>query len=95
MYNIKANLSYPVINVGSRNKPSYLPVDVCTVEAGQPAKSKLNPNQASAMIKFAVRSPGENADSVVKEGPEVLGLQPDLRGTPVRKTPTFLVHGRI
>jgi hypothetical protein len=73
---MKTNPSLPVINVGSREKPSYLPVEVCVVIPGQPANTKLSPNQTANMITFAVRSPGANADSIVNEGAQVLGMKP-------------------
>jgi eukaryotic translation initiation factor 2C len=64
------------MNVGSRDMPSYVPVDVCEVIAGQPAKMKLSANQTAQMIRFAVRSPGENADSIVQQGAPLLGFSP-------------------
>jgi hypothetical protein len=66
----------PVVNVGTRENPSYLPVEVCMVEPGQPAKAKLSPNQTRNMLNFAVRSPPQNAESIVSTGLRVLGLAP-------------------
>lgn len=85
-YNIQIDLRNPVVNVGTRDNPSYLPAEVCIVENGQPAKSKLSPNQTAEMIKFAVRSPGENADSIVNQGLGVLGIRPGVNGTLVRES---------
>lgn len=67
-----------MVNVGSRDKPVYLPVEVCEVEAGQPAKSKLSGDQTAQMLRFAVmgRKPGQNAQSIVTKGVGVLGLEP-------------------
>ena len=64
----------PVLNVGTRQNPMYLPADVCTVMPGQPARSQLSPIQTANMIKFAVRMPYDNAESIVREGPLTLGL---------------------
>lgn len=64
----------PVVNVGNKQNPSYLPVDVCIVEPGQPAGSKLTPNQTRNMLNFAVRAPALNAQSIVRQGSQVLGL---------------------
>ncbi len=64
----------PVINAGTREKPTYLPAEVCLVIAGQPAKTRLSPAQTQEMIRFAVRKPWENADSVVHEGLPTAGL---------------------
>jgi len=70
------NPDLPVINVGSHDKPAYLPAQVCTVIAGQPAKSNLNPKQTQKMIDFAVRQPVHNAKSIVTTSNQVLGFKP-------------------
>ena len=49
------NPDFPVVNVGNRDKPVYLPVEVCEVEAGQPVKNKLSPRQTQNMLNFAVK----------------------------------------
>jgi hypothetical protein len=66
----------PVVNVGSRTKPSYLPAEACLVLPGQPSGKKLSPEQTRFMIEFACRKPKFNADSIVEEGRKVLGLTP-------------------
>lgn len=73
-YQINVKPDLPVINVGTIAQPSYLPVDVCEVMSGQPAKSKLSPNQTRQMLNFAVRSPAKNARSIVTKGTETLGI---------------------
>jgi eukaryotic translation initiation factor 2C len=67
----------PVINVGSRDNPSYLPADVCLVLPGQQSNSKLTPQQTQLMIRFAVRKPNQNAQSIVTSGPQLLGFDPN------------------
>jgi hypothetical protein len=64
----------PVVNVGNRENPTYLPLQVCYVLPGQPSKSKLDPNQTQQMIRFAVRRPFENATSIVNQGLQTAGL---------------------
>ncbi|RAL16618.1 putative RNA interference and gene silencing protein (Qde2) [Aspergillus homomorphus CBS 101889] len=73
-YKITVDYNMPVVNVGDRQNPSYLPVEVCHVEPGQQAKMKLSPGQTSAMLGFAVRRPPQNARSIVEDGAQVLGL---------------------
>lgn len=68
------NPNVPVVNVGSRENPSYLPVDVCVVEPGQNSTSKLSPQQTKEMIAFAVRKPYVNAQSIVDAGPGTVGM---------------------
>lgn len=69
-----ANVSLPVVNVGSRVNPTYLPAEVCEVLPGQPAKAKLDPSQTQQMIQFAVRRPHENMKSIIQEGLVDVGL---------------------
>lgn len=66
----------PVINVGTRERPSYLPAQTCYVLPGQPARAALNSNQTAEMIKFAVRRPVQNAESITVSGLRTLGIQP-------------------
>lgn len=73
-YGTKMDPNYPVVNVGTADHPSYLPVEVCVVMDGQACNTKLTPNQTSNMIKFAVRKPGQNAFSIVQNGLETAGL---------------------
>ena len=68
------NLNLPVVNVGNRKDPSYLPLEVCVVEPGQSSTSKLTPLQTKDMIAFAVRKPWMNADSITRNGPGTVGL---------------------
>lgn len=75
-HKIDVDNGIPVMNVGSRDMPSYVPADVCEVIAGQPAKMKLSANQTAQMISFAVRSPGHNAESIINQGAPLLGFSP-------------------
>lgn len=54
----------PVLNVGTRSDPQYLPVELCTVLPGQPYRRILGGDQTSEMIKFAARAPNLNAISI-------------------------------
>lgn len=78
----------PVVNCGTRDKPVYLPVEVCDVQDGQAFGSKLSPNQTSNMLGFAVmgRKPAQNAQSIVTNGVSMLGLGPQLNPVLVRRT---------
>ncbi|KOS18839.1 Protein argonaute-2 [Escovopsis weberi] len=69
-----ADPKLPVINTGTRDKPTYLPLQVCYVLPGQPAATKLDPSQTQQMIKFAVRRPAANAESIVTKGLMAAGL---------------------
>ena len=67
-YNITCSDNYPVINVGTKMNPSYLPAEVCVVLPGQSAMAKLSGDQTRNMIRFAVRGPWLNAESIVNDG---------------------------
>ncbi|KAK5114408.1 hypothetical protein LTR85_010230 [Meristemomyces frigidus] len=54
----------PVLNVGTRADPQYLPVELCTVLPGQPFNRLLTGDQTSDMLKFAARFPNLNAMSI-------------------------------
>ncbi|KAH7110616.1 ribonuclease H-like domain-containing protein [Dendryphion nanum] len=90
--------SLPVINVATRDSPSYLPVEVCEVRPGQPAGAKLTSAQTQQMIRFAVRRPIHNAQSIVATGGGLLGFkQPNatLNGFDINVTPKLItIPGR-
>ncbi|KAI7708105.1 Piwi-domain-containing protein, partial [Hortaea werneckii] len=54
----------PVLNVGTKADPQYLPVELCTAIAGQPFNRLLQGDQTSEMLKFAARTPNLNAMSI-------------------------------
>ncbi|KAL4883725.1 ribonuclease H-like domain-containing protein [Aspergillus karnatakaensis] len=99
-YNMQVDPKMPVVNVGNRKEPSYLPVEVCRVEPGQPAKAKLTANQTREMMKFAVRGPAQNAQSIVTKGIETIGLgnpaNPTLLDFGIQANPSLItVPGRV
>lgn len=81
----------PVLNVGNREHPSYLPAEVCIVLPGQYSKSKLGSGQTQQMIRFAVRKAWENANSITQEGIRTVGLLPQANVNLVR---SFLPENR-
>lgn len=74
-YNVTiSNPELPVVNVGTKEHPSYLPAQVCQVLPGQPALSKLSPDQTAQMIRFAVRKPTFNARDIATSGARLMGF---------------------
>lgn len=71
-----ANPAIPVVNVGNKEKPTYLPAEICLVLPGQAYNGQISPNQTQQMIRFAVRRPWENANSIVGQGFQTVGLSP-------------------
>lgn len=73
-YNVKADRNLPLINIGTTNRPEYMLAEHCTIVGGQPMKTRLSPAEQDAMIKFACRSPPENALSITTKARELLRL---------------------
>ncbi|KAK5994988.1 Argonaute RISC catalytic component 2-like protein [Cladobotryum mycophilum] len=76
-----ANLGdYPVLNLGTADKPTYFPAEFLELEAGQAIKASLTMDETTAMLEFACRSPYSNALSISTESRKVLGLDEELLG---------------
>ena len=72
-YNITLK-GYPLLNVGSTNKPTYYPAELVEIMPGQVVKAKLTGKETTEMLGFACRSPYANAFSITTDGRETLGL---------------------
>ncbi|PGH02672.1 hypothetical protein GX51_04555 [Blastomyces parvus] len=75
------NADLPVVNIGSRERPIYLPPDVCVVLPGQAPNMTLSTTQTQQMIKFAVRRPALNAKSINTKGAQILGAAQPANST--------------
>ena len=64
----------PVVNVGNKENPAYVPPEFCLVAPGQMKKSRLSPDQTGIMIKMARRDPDQNFRSINDAGYEAVGL---------------------
>ncbi|KAI1777141.1 Piwi-domain-containing protein [Hypoxylon cercidicola] len=73
-YGSPVDPSLPVINVGSKQRPTYVPAEMLEVIPGQPLRRKTTPDETAQMILFACRSPFANATSLVTVGRKCLGL---------------------
>lgn len=84
----------PVLNVGSRDKPVYLPMEVCEPEPGQRAITQLSSEQTRRMLRYAVigRKPAHNAELIVTQGAAMLGLGTPQNPTLVRNKFPLLHH---
>ncbi|CAI6325792.1 unnamed protein product [Periconia digitata] len=90
----------PLVNYGDRNKPKWIPAELCTVLGGQLARRLLQGEQTRAMVEFAARPPFENATSVEQDGLQVVklkaGLDDHLKDFKINVVPNLLtVKGRI
>lgn len=64
----------PCINLGTKEKPVFVPPELCWVEPGQQYNRKLDERQTASMIEFAVRKPAENARRILDEGAKMMAL---------------------
>ncbi|KAK4865201.1 hypothetical protein LT330_001824 [Penicillium expansum] len=64
----------PIVNVGTRDRPVYLPAEVCEVLPGQPFRPEPSTLQRQNMIKFSCRRPPQNYASIMTEGLDILGI---------------------
>ena len=77
-YGMQTFANFPVVNVGTTAKPSYLPAEACEILPGQSSRAKLDSEQTQKMIAFAVRSPWLNARSIHQTSPSEVGLIPQV-----------------
>ena len=97
-YGALSRPSYPVINVGTRKAPIYMPAENCSLKAHQPYDKKLTPEATAAMIKFAVRQAPENARTIIGNGMSLLGQNSEktLGRFGIKVDPSMLtVRGRV
>ncbi|KAI0009229.1 Piwi-domain-containing protein [Xylariaceae sp. FL0662B] len=73
-YGYRVDTSLPVINVGTKAKPVYMPAELVEILPGQPLLRKTTPDETAEMIEFACRSPWANATSIATIGRRTLGL---------------------
>ncbi|KAL2842905.1 Piwi domain-containing protein [Aspergillus pseudoustus] len=86
-YGVYPDPNLPVVRLLGRSKnPSYVPAEVCVVRSGQPAATHLSAEQESRMMDIAIRSPPENAQSIVTRGSELLGFSAQSNTILVRFT---------
>lgn len=67
----------PVVNIGNRTTPGYVPPERCIVNPGQMCYKKLSTSQTSKIRSVAVLKPDRNAEEVINRGISVMGLLPN------------------
>lgn len=77
VYNKNVDPYLPVVNVRAQDDPVYLPADVCRVASGQTYRRALDPTMTQKMLSFASRRPVFNAQSIVNQGLDIVGLTPN------------------
>ncbi|KAI1090938.1 Piwi-domain-containing protein [Rostrohypoxylon terebratum] len=70
----KLHDEFPIVNVGSRQRPTYLLPELCTVMPGQRARTEASPDQTAKMIRLSVRASWEEVQDITENGLEAVGL---------------------
>lgn len=65
---------YPIANIGRPDRPVFMPVEMIEIQPGQPIKAKLTMDETTEMLRFACRSPYDNAVSISIDSRKTLGL---------------------
>ncbi|TFK67324.1 argonaute-like protein [Pluteus cervinus] len=64
----------PVVNVGTKKDPRWVPPELCEILPGSLFLGKLDARATQQMIKVACRPPRTNGESIVQQGFPTLGL---------------------
>ncbi len=73
----------PVINIASKEKPVWIPAELCEIVRGIPLRGKLNDTQTSTMLQLSCNPPSTNAQTIMNEGFQKLGFTPEALGEPI------------
>ncbi|KAF5019913.1 hypothetical protein F66182_8075 [Fusarium sp. NRRL 66182] len=78
-YNVEVG-DYPLLNLGTAAKPTFIPAEFVEIQPGQSVKAKLNSRESTQMVNFACRTPYANALSITTDARETLGLDDETLG---------------
>lgn len=73
----------PVINVASKEKPVWIPAELCEIVRGIPLRGKLTDTQTSTMLQLSCNPPATNAQTIMSEGFQKLGFNPEALAEPI------------
>ncbi|UKZ76653.1 hypothetical protein TrVFT333_004361 [Trichoderma virens FT-333] len=68
---------YPLLDMGSDQKPTYIPAELVEIQPGQAIRATLTMEETTAMLEFACRSPYSNALSISAASRQALDLDDD------------------
>ncbi|GLT55905.1 hypothetical protein SLA2020_289890 [Shorea laevis] len=57
---------FPCLQVGSQNRPNYLPMEVCKIVEGQRYSKRLNERQITALLKVTCQRPQERETDILQ-----------------------------
>ncbi|CEO96270.1 PAZ domain [Plasmodiophora brassicae] len=87
----------PLLVVGSKEKPTYLPMEVCNVVGGERIAKKLAPAQTAAMIKKTAAKPNVRVQNIMNAVTErSYGTDPALADFGIKCDPKMVqLDGRV
>jgi hypothetical protein len=71
---LKHAADLPVINLGTRQKPNYVPAELCEILPGCIFRDRLSSFETSKMMNVACKPPHENAQAITEIGFPFLGF---------------------
>ncbi|KAF8523721.1 Piwi-domain-containing protein [Hysterangium stoloniferum] len=63
-----------VVDIGTKERPNYVPAELCEILPNQVFKGKLADYNTAKMINYACRAPGDNGRSIVNQGLSLMGF---------------------
>ncbi|KAL2649280.1 hypothetical protein R1flu_017408 [Riccia fluitans] len=60
------NPTLPCLQVGNRDRPNYLPMEVCKIVEGQRYSKRLNERQITALLKVTCQRPRERENDILQ-----------------------------
>ena len=67
--------SLPLIDIGNKDNSNFMPPELCEIPPGQPYRGLLPDKATAEMIKVACNPPTVNANFIVNQGFDLLGLR--------------------
>lgn len=65
-----------MVNVGRKERPIYVPPELCVIPPGQPYDTELlSTKQKQQLLSFACQSPTQSSRSTISTAIRVLGLE--------------------
>uniref|UniRef100_J3LRM0 Uncharacterized protein n=1 Tax=Oryza brachyantha TaxID=4533 RepID=J3LRM0_ORYBR len=59
-------INWPCLQAGSDSRPTYLPMEVCSILEGQRYSKKLNERQVTSILKLACERPAQRESSILE-----------------------------
>lgn len=65
-----------MVNLGTPQKPNWIPAELCLIEPGNAYRGKLSDKETAQMIRYACNVPRVNAEQIMSNGLPAMGVAP-------------------